>query len=675
MLLNTPVSLRQAHPADWPAIDALLRAHRLPLEGAREHLSTFVVAQAGREIVGCAGAEPRGDVALLRSVAVAPGLQHQGIGRQMVSLVLEEARRRNFKAVALLTTTARDYFQRFGFTPADRAKAPAALQPSAEFQGACPSGADFMLLSFEPPKSTQLDGLPVAVLGAGPVGLAAAARLIERGIPFVVLEAAQSVGANLADYGHVRLFSPWRYDIDASMARLLEPTGWRAPDPDALPLAGEVVQRVLQPFARLPQVAASLRLGTRVVSVSREGFDKVKSAGREKAPFVIRALRGGETIELKARAVIDSTGTWNQPNPVGANGLPAIGEREAADRIAYGIPDVLGAERSRYAGKRTLVVGAGHSAANALLDLAELARQEPGTALVWAVRSPALTRVFGGGDADALPARGALGTALRSLRDSGGMAFHAGLRITRIERDGGQLTVVGVDAEGREQRLPGIDEIICATGQRPDLALTRELRVKLDPWLESNEALGPLIDPNLHSCGTVRPHGHRELAHPEPGLYTVGVKSYGRAPTFLMATGFEQVRSVVAAIAGDLEAADRVELDLPETGVCSASGSATEGIADGSCCGGAPTASATNAAPATSGCGTSACGAPRAEPVIGKEAAAAAASGCCGGPAKADASACCALDEQKKTEGASGCGCGSARKPAVEPRRAASACC
>jgi len=360
---------------------------------------------------------------------------------------------------------------------------------------------------------------------------------------------------------------------------------------------------------------------------------------------------------------------------VGANGLPAIGEREAADRIAYGIPDVLGAERSRYAGKRTLVVGAGHSAANALLDLAELARQEPGTALVWAVRSPALTRVFGGGDADALPARGALGTALRSLRDSGGMAFHAGLRITRIERDGGQLTVVGVDAEGQAQRLPGIDEIICATGQRPDLALTHELRVKLDPWLESNEALGPLIDPNLHSCGTVRPHGHRELAHPEPGLYTVGVKSYGRAPTFLMATGFEQVRSVVAAIAGDLEAADRVELDLPETGVCNASGSTTEGIADGSCCGGAPTASATNAAPATSGCGTSACGAPRAEPVIGKEASAAAASGCCGGPAKADASACCALDEQKKTEGASGCGCGSARKPAAEPRRAASACC
>jgi hypothetical protein len=232
------------------------------------------------------------------------------------------------------------------------------------------------------------------------------------------------------------------------------------------------------------------------------------------------------------------------------------------------------------------------------------------------------------------------------------MAFHAGLRIARIERHEGRLSVLGVDAHGRAQRQDDIDEIICATGQRPDLALTGELRVKLDPWLESNEALGPLIDPNLHSCGTVRPHGHRELAHPEPGLYTVGVKSFGRAPTFLMATGFEQVRSVVAAIAGDLEAADRVELDLPETGVCSAGGSGAEGIAEGSCCGGPSTAEASITVPV-----------------------AAAASGCCGGPAKTDASACCALDEQKKAEGASGCGCSTAAKPAAQPRRAASACC
>jgi len=118
-----------------------------------------------------------------------------------------------------------------------------------------------------------------------------------------------------------------------------------------------------------------------------------------------------------------------------------------------------------------------------------------------------------------------------------------------------------------------------------------ELRLKLDPWLESTEALGPLIDPNVHSCGTVRPHGHRELAHPEKGFYTLGVKSYGRAPTFLMATGFEQARSVVAAIAGDTAAADRVELDLPETGVCGLD-AAPSSQAAGACCGSSPVVAA-----------------------------------------------------------------------------------
>jgi len=665
------IRLRQAHPADWAAVESLLIANRLPLDGAREHLSTFVLAQSGLEIVGCSGVEPCGEVALLRSVAVAPGLQRQGIGQQMLSLLLDEARRRNFRTVALLTTTARRWFEGFGFKVADRATAPAALKASAEFQGACPASAEFMVLPLQSDRPSGLDALPVAVLGAGPVGLAAAAQLIERGIPFLILEAAATVGANLLDYGHVRLFSPWRYDIDPAMARLLQPTGWQAPSADELPLAGEVVQRVLEPFAQLPQVASVLQLSTKVIAVTRQGFDKVKSAGRENAPFVIRAVREGRTFELKARAVIDSTGTWNTPNPVGASGLPAIGEPELADRIFYGIPDVLGAHRSRYAGRRTLVVGAGHSAANALLALAELAQQAPGTRLLWSVRSPVLTRVFGGGDADALPARGALGSSLLNLRDSGGLTFHSGLRITRIDRQGDALDVVGVDADGHEQRLQGIDQIICATGQRLDLSITSELRVKLDPWLESNEALGPLIDPNLHSCGTVRPHGHRELAHPEPGLYTVGVKSYGRAPTFLMATGFEQVRSVVAALAGDLEAADRVELDLPETGVCSVGGSATESLAGVACCGPATAEVSATMAKPTAACGTASCG--TAVPASKPEASQAA--GCCGGAPRVDASACCALDEQKKAEGAEGCGCGTGLPPEREPDRAKAACC
>ena len=511
---------------------------------------------------------------------------------------------------------------------------------------------------------------PVAVLGAGPVGLAAVAKLIERHLPFIVLEASERVGANLLDYGHVQLFSPWRYNVDPTMAKLLQPTGWQAPEPSELPLAGEIARRVLQPFARLPQVAAGLHLRTRVISVSREGYDKVKSKGRERAPFIIRAMRDGKSIELRARAVIDSTGTWNTPNPVGASGLPAIGEVEAAPHVFYGIPDVLGVHRARYAGKKTLVVGAGHSAANALLALADLAKQVPGTRLVWSVRTPVLTRVFGGGDADALPARGALGASLRRLRDTGALEFNAGLRITEIVQQGGKMVVAGIDGKSEPLRIDDVDEIICATGQRPDLSLTSELRVKLDPWLESNEALGPLIDPNEHSCGTVRPHGHRELSHPEPGLYTVGVKSYGRAPTFLMATGFEQARSVVAAIAGDLEAADRVELSLPETGVCGVGESSLEGADCGVGCGPAEARAkaTTDGVDKAGACGTSPCGVPAkaAEPVD------AVASGCCGGPAKADPSACCVLDEHMKSQGAMGCGCSQPKAPVAA--RAATCC-
>ncbi|WP_171825681.1 arsenic resistance N-acetyltransferase ArsN2 [Kinneretia aquatilis] len=615
MSLNTKtISLRQATPADWPAVAALLRSHQLPIDGAQDHLSTFVLALSQGELLGCAGAEVYGEHALLRSVAVAPGQQKQGLGRAMLSLLIDEARRRNLSRLFVLTLTAREYFSALGFQAAAVQEAPDALKASALLQGACPAEAHFMSLSLLAAEATPPEDLPIAVLGAGPVGLAAVAKLIARGLPFVALEAAPQVGAHLLDYGHVRLFSSWRYNLDADMARQLAATGWQPPDAEALPLAAEVVEQVLQPFAELPAVASGLMLNTRVRAISRAGFDKVKSAGRAQAPFIIRAEQKGRVIELRARAVIDATGTWGQPNSLGASGLPALGEAEAAAQVFYGIPDVLGRERARYAGRKTLVVGAGHSAANALLALAELAQQEPGTRLAWAVRSPVLKRVFGGGDADALPARGQLGQALRSLQSSGAMEFIAGLRIDELRRVGHQLSVLGQGANGEPLQFDGIDEIICATGQRPDLSLSSELRVKLDPWLESTEALGPLIDPNLHSCGTVRPHGHRELAHPEPGLYTVGVKSYGRAPTFLMATGFEQARSVVAALAGDLAAADRVELDLPETGVCSsesfeAPGSPTPAAAEavaaaaaagGSCCGPRPVAQAAASAPARS---------------------------------------------------------------------------
>jgi cation diffusion facilitator CzcD-associated flavoprotein CzcO len=232
----------------------------------------------------------------------------------------------------------------------------------------------------------SLSTLPVAVIGAGPIGLAAAAHLVSRDETPMVLEAGATAGSSVLSWGHVQMFSPWPYNVDAIAAGMLEAAGWTPPPADIYPTGRELVEQYLMPLAGLPQIRPHLRLGTRVVSVARQGFDKLKTDGRENAPFVLRVLTAdGDEAELLAKAVIDASGTYPSPNPLGASGLPAIGERALADRIFYGIPDVLGADRARYAGRRVLVVGSGHSAFNALLDLAELATQEPGTSILWAV--------------------------------------------------------------------------------------------------------------------------------------------------------------------------------------------------------------------------------------------------------------------------------------------------
>jgi len=423
------------------------------------------------------------------------------------------------------------------------------------------------------------EDLPVAVLGAGPVGLAAATHLYARGLPALVLEAGERVGSSVREWGHVRLFSPWRYVVDPEARCLLERHGWRHPDPEAHPTGAELVRDYLEPLASLPEVAPLLRLGHRVTSVTRLGHDRMKTAGRERAPFLVVAEGPDGEVRLRARAVIDATGTWSSPNPLGAGGVPAAGERENSGRVRYGIPDALGRERGRYAGRRTLVVGSGHSAFNAVIDLAALAEEARGTQVLWAVRRLEAGQMFGGGGADALSERGALGARARDLVARKGVGFITGFAVERLEADGDGLAVVAEDG-----RRVVVDEVVAATGYRPDLGLTRELRLDLDPVTEAPVRLAPLIDPNVHSCGTVPPHGEAELAHPEPGYYAVGMKSYGRAPTFLMLTGYEQVRSVIAFLAGDLEAAGRVELVLPETGVCS-SGPVGE---DGACCGSLP---------------------------------------------------------------------------------------
>ncbi len=447
---------------------------------------------------------------------------------------------------------------------------------------------------------------PLVIIGAGPTGLAAAAHARSRGLATVVLERGGAAGTAVSTWGHVRLFSTWAELVDPVSEKLLAEAGWAGPDPTSYPTGGEWVRQYLEPLAAAlaATTEVEVRYGAEVVGVARRGRDVMVDAGRDDEPFVVHVTtREGERRVL-ASAVIDASGTWGKPNPLGTDGYPAVGEAAHADRISYAIPDFTDPSTAqRYAGKHVAVAGTGASAQNTLVGLARLRAEHPTTKVSWLVRRPAVGETFGGGDNDQLAARGALGKHAQQVAESGFVTTRPGFRTVAVEADGaGKLRLESIEG----QVVDGVDEVIVVTGFRPDLSFLSEVRLDLDPVLSAPRQLAPLIDPNVHSCGTVYPHGAHELEQPEKGFYLAGMKSYGRAPSFLTLTGFEQTRSIVAAIAGDHEAAARVELVLPETGVCGGSGgfdadscevgsaeaevAAVLGGAGGGCCG--PTSAA-----------------------------------------------------------------------------------
>ncbi len=404
---------------------------------------------------------------------------------------------------------------------------------------------------------------PVAVLGAGPVGLAAAAHLAERNVPFIVFEAGPSVGASMQSWGHVRLFSPWRTNMDRAAQRLLKAHGWSSPDPAAYPTGADIVEQYLTPLAQLDTIAQHVRLNHQVIGVTRQGVDKLRDDDRSDRPFIVTTDGPAGVTRTPVRAVIDATGTWLAPNPVGAEGIPAIGEERVAQADQLRNP--------RCARRRTRPLRRQAGGSRRKWTFGQARRFE--SCHCWPSRPPT-PRSHG----SCAGARTSGCTEMRSTPACPSVASSALTRTNWFLRAGSGSKRASASNESMptsrasslvspESRETGpFDEIIAATGFRPDFSFLREVRLDLDPWVESTKTLAPLIDPNVHSCGSVPPHGAAELAHPEQGFYAIGAKSYGRAPNLLLATGYEQARSVVAELAGDHEAAARVELVLPTAG-------------------------------------------------------------------------------------------------------------
>ncbi|MGB3330580.1 MAG: NAD(P)-binding domain-containing protein [Thermomicrobiales bacterium] len=410
------------------------------------------------------------------------------------------------------------------------------------------------------------DAFPIAIVGAGPIGLAAAAHLARKQQPFIVLEAGPSAASAVRAWGHITLFTPWQYSVDAEAVALLEAhDGWTMPDPETFPTGADLLTHYLEPLAAHPAIAPHIRYGRRVTAIAHDDLGKLEG-GRDEDTFVLLAETPDGTVErYDALSVIDASGVWSQPNPIGANGLPVPGEDRFRDRIAMRIPDVIGADRARYAGKRTLVVGSGHSAMNVLASLVELGATEPGTEAIWALRRELTEDTFAACDGP-LTEQTLILRDIRDLVQGGTIEAWGGVRIRELipAPDG-----TGVIARTRDGDLPPVDEIVVATGFRPDHTIARELQLDLHPVFECVYGIAALVDPEANACGTVPPHGAAQLAHPEPDYYLVGNKSFGRAPTFLLYTGYEQVRSVVAALTGDIEGS-AVTLELPDLGLCAA---------------------------------------------------------------------------------------------------------
>src|SRR5262245_16110871 len=400
----------------------------------------------------------------------------------------------------------------------------------------------------------------LAIIGAGPIGLEAAVAALQRGFDVHVFERGE-IGAHPIAWGHVRMFTPWRMNLGPRSSELLKGVGWSGPDPEALPTGAELASDYLEPLARHPLLEKRVHAHSQVVHVSRRGLlkgDSIGEASRREHPFrfLVRDVGGRENY-LHAFAMIDASGVYGQPNWAGDGGIPARRELYLAPQMGYRIEDVLGLQRARFAGKRTLVIGAGASAATTVGDLAKLAAEAPGTNVVWVTRKPVAV-IYPPQSDDPLPERRALHARARELaRGANPAVTHVGNAVVEgFEFNSATHRYRANLRVGEQPRLEEADQVIVNAGFGPDDSLYRELQIhECYSSRAPYQLAAALRGADAGDCLTTPVLGADLLANPEPDFFILGHKSYGRSPNFLLQTGYQQAADVVEKLASDLAVA------------------------------------------------------------------------------------------------------------------------
>lgn len=403
--------------------------------------------------------------------------------------------------------------------------------------------------------------LRLAVIGGGPIGLETALAARRRGFDVSVYE-SRRVGEHLRRLEDVMLFTPFGMNASDEGRELLRDAGQELPADDAHLTAADFVRRYLEPLARLAELKGSIREGSRVTQLGRDGVSKTKGIlavgdrAREGRPFLLRVETPDGARFERADVVIDATGVLGSPLATGPGGLPAIGEESLGHRVERHLPSTQKEARDRYAGRRVLLVGDGHSAATALLAFAALASAAADAPRVdWVHRHRGGGRVFQERSDDPLPARRALAADANAVTNAAPwLSRHPGATILAYEADAAGRVRALLEEDGRRTSVD-VDRVLALVGYRPDTTLYRELQVHLCYASEAPMDLAAAIlsaaiaDPAAAGdCLSQAAHGARTLLTPEPGFYIVGAKSYGRNANFILAIGHRQIYDVLGLI-------------------------------------------------------------------------------------------------------------------------------